>query len=261
MWKPQLLALLSLAACDGLNTFDSGPTPTSADAPLTLSSAAGKTYVPVGPTMVTLNGFDVVGDRSATIQVVSSKQINVNGVPLTADSSGTTFRSADGAYVMQVASSMAGVSTDQILYMLASEQVNGQSLATAFVMGNVTPTSGIPTSGTAVYTGKMTVVDDLGNAQTMDGPALTISLATADVNGHFTFADTTVSLAQTKMSNGAFFTTVSSSEAKPVVTGTIDGTMFGSTGQEIGGTVGLQYNPDGTPNQSYIGYYGATTTP
>ena len=261
MWKPQLIALLSLAACDGLNTFETSPTTSDPNAPLTLSSAVGKTYVPAGPTMITANGFDVVGDRSATIQVVSSKQINVNGVPLQADATGTTFRSADGTYVMQVASSIDGVSTDQILYMLASEQVGGQSLATAYVMGNATPASGIPTSGTAVYTGKMTVVDDLGNAQTMAGPVLVVSLDTAAVNGSFSFAQTTVSLAQTKMSNGSFLTTVSSAEAQPIVTGTIDGTMFGATGQEIGGTVGLQYNPNGTPNQSYIGYYGATTTP
>ena len=260
MWKPQLLALLSLAGCDGLNTFSSSPTPSSAAAPLTLSSAAGTTYVPAGPSMVAGNGFDTVTDRSAKIQIVSSTQINVNDVPLYADADGVTFRSLDGTYVMKVNSATGDYTTDQALYMLAAEASGGQNLLSTYVMGNTTAAADIPKSGTASYSGSMTLFNEAGAPlATLAGPALVVSLDTAKVNGHFTYADTTVSLAETTLVNGSFLTTMKSGEASPLVTGTIDGSMFGAGGKEISGTVGLQYNPDGTPTESYVGYYGVTT--
>ena len=263
MWKPQLLALLSLAACDGLGGLTNDtPTTSNPYPPLTLSSAVGKTYVPAGPTMVTGNGFDVVGDRSATITVISATQLLVNNsLTLNLQSDGKTFKSDDGSYKLVVNGNVEGFTTDQVLYMLASEElkVEGQWQTTAYVMGNTTPAADIPTSGTATYSGKMTVFNDAGVETTMEGPTLTVDLQRATVNGTVPYGTNVATLTPTALDQGTFLTTMSSGGSTPVITGTIDGTMFGASGKEIAGTVGIQYNPGGTATESVVGYYGTTT--
>lgn len=259
MWKPQAIALLLLGACDG---GDTGSSPDPTYAPLSVASAAGKTYVPAGPAMIKGDGYDPVVDATATIEVISAKQIRVDGVLLTADVGTSTFRSDDGKTVVMLDSAIDGVTTDQMLFALASQQVGGETYLSTYVMGNATAVGDIPiTAKPAVYTGKMTVFDDNGLQQTMDGPVLIVSLATADLTGTLTFANHVAVLESTKITDGSFYTTMASTETDPVVTGAIDGSFFGAEAEEIGGTVGIQVNDSGTPTSSYIGYYGTTTTP
>lgn len=262
MWKPQFLALLALAACDDL-IDDGGSTSSNPYPPLSVAAAQGQTFVPEGPSMIALNGYDPVTDAAASIEVVSATEIRYNAITLTADADGKTFRSGDGKTVVTLQSSIDGVGTDQILYALATETSGSETFLSSFVMGNATASGDLPTpgTGTATYAGKMTVFNDLGLPVTLAGPVLTVSLQTASVNGSFDFANTTAVLVPTTIVDGTFYTTLASTEASPVVTGTIDGTMFGANGEEIGGTLGLQVNSNGTPTESYVGYYGATTTP
>lgn len=253
-----LVACATLVACDGGSGGGGGGTTAGDYRPVTLKSQVGKTYSPTGPSMAILDGYSLATPDTATINFVSPTQINMNGIILTKDSTSNTFRSADGKVVLTVDTSIDPTQTDQILYMLGSETLSGVTTITPYVAGNRTAQADLPHGGTALYAGTMSLFNDLGQPLTTDGPVLIIGLDTGTVNGTVPFAGKTALLAPTTLSGGAFSTTLSSGEAVPVVSGTIDGAFYGNQGEEIGGTLGLTFAPGGTPSETYVGYYGTT---
>jgi hypothetical protein len=258
MWKQGLILVTLLAACDSTSGGGGSGGSGSDYKKVSIASSVGKTYVTEGPVMAMLNGFDEPLNTNATIQFVSSKQIVMNGITLNKDSDSNTFRSADGKTTLQVNNSIDGVSTDQILYYLSTQDSGSTTMLGAMVSGNTTASADIPHTGTAIYSGKMTVYGDLGLPSTTDGPVLIVQLATADLSGSVSFANRSVALDPTKMVNGTFYTTMQSAEPTPVVAGTIDGSFFGAGASEMGGTLTFDYAPTGTPTEAYVGYYGAT---
>lgn len=251
MWKNSLVLVCALAACDGGGS-SGGATPV-----VSAKSLAGKSFSATVPSMQIGNGYNSPNATVETVQFNSASQITVNGILLTKGSDGV-FRSADSTLALTVSGNIDGLSTDQILYMMANQTLGGTDTLTPMVAGNVTATANIPQSGTATYAGKMVLYDDVGNRlATMDGPVVVVSLATADVTGGVTFAGSFAALKQTRMANGNFSTTMQSGESTPRVTGTINGQLYGSSGSEMGGTLSLEFGSGGTPTDSYVGYYGA----
>lgn len=252
MLKRSLLFLLALAACDGGGGGGGNPYP-----PISLNSVAGETFVSEGPRMTTLDGFTPATQTASTIQFASASQITLNGVVLTRDATGNTFRSGDGTVTLTVETGITGVQTDQILYMLATQDQGGTTSLQPLVAGNLTAASDLPQTGQAIYSGTMVLYNDLGQPLTMAGPAFFVDLNSAVLSGSLTFASEYVEIVPTTMVGGSFATTLTSLETVPTVEGSIDGAFFGATGQEIGGTLILTYAPGGIPTETYVGYYGA----
>lgn len=255
MFKKSLFLILSLSACNAIGGGGGGGSATSAN----LGSFTGDTFDAVGASMSLLDGYDPVRDNGATVQIVSTNEIRVNGTTLTREGKTDTFRSDDGDMVLTLQTGIDGLTTTQILYTLLREEAGSDTTLTPLVLGNRTDASAIPQSGSASFAGQMTIANDLSLTTTVEGPVLFLSLSTGDVTGNLVFADTYfLVLDPTKLTNGSFYTTMASNEPVPVMTGTIDGALYGKDADEIGGTISLEYAPDGTPIETYLGYYGAT---
>jgi hypothetical protein len=253
MIRKSLAVFCLLAACD--TGGGNGPAPEVA---VTVASQVGKTFVPAGPAMALYDGYDPAVTETATVMVISSTQINLNGVVLTKDPTGTIFRSNDGTITLDVQSDVDNVGTDQILYMMATQKLGGVTSISTYVAGNASTQSEIPRIGTAAYSGSVVLFNDTKQQSTVGGLVFVVSLDTSTISGGLTFAGRLLTIASASTATGSFKSTLTSGEATPVVTGEIDGAFYGAKGQEIGGTINLDYAPDGTSSETYVGYYGTT---
>ncbi len=252
MWQRSLVLVATLAACD----TGGGPPVDPNYRPVSLKSVAGNSYVADGPQMSIRDGFTPATNTSASVLFVSTTQINFNGLLLTKEDDGL-FWSADHTVSLKVDTELSKDQTDQILYMLANQTIGLTTTLTPFVAGNTTLLADIPHSGSAVYSGSMTLYDDLGNGVTSAGPNLFVDFVSSTVDGGLSFAGSYVPIdVPATVTNGSFAATVSTGGATPTVAGTIDGSFFGDQAAEIGGTITLTYAPTGTPSETYVGYFG-----
>lgn len=252
-WTLAPLGLAALvAACDGGGGGGNNPY-----APVSLKSVAGNSYVADGPQMSIRDGFTPASTVPANILFVSATQVNFNGLLLTKEADGL-FWSADHTVSMKIDTALTKKETDQILYMMATQTSGLTTSVTPFVAGNTTALADIPHSGTGVYSGTMTLYDDLGNGFTSAGPTLFVDFVSATVDGGVTFAGTYVPIeTPATVTNGNFAASLTTGGATPTVSGTMDGSYFGNAASEIGGTITITYAPTGTPSETYVGYYGA----
>jgi C-lobe and N-lobe beta barrels of Tf-binding protein B len=201
-----------------------------------------------------------------SVKFISATQAELtigNGAPITLvyDATSNFFVDSTGNFFLAITDSLDGVThSKEHLYFLISDFSNPVTYYDSFVHGNRTPVSSMPTSGQAVYSGVVDMIDGTGlQSETIGSFNLTADFVNSQISGSLFGvlpADTslTFDLVPVTINGNGFITGLTSTGTTVNGNSLVNGRFFGPTAGEVGGTIVLD-----TAAGTAAGIFGSST--
>ncbi len=207
----------------------------------------GRSFAAVASPGVLVNGTGNSTTYSDAITIrftgANTADVTINGTttPVTLTAAGE-YEDAFGTLFLLADTSLAGNPlTPDILYLSVIDDIGVNGVITNFLVGgNQTALANLPVTGNTTYRGEVVMIDGAPNSG-QGKIAITPDFATATINGRIVGgfpADLTAvfKFVPGTIVNGTFVTSLTSTDVS-IFGSDIQGSFFGASGEQIGGTL------------------------